>query len=305
MLEDLSSNNRIAILKSMFGWRLAIASFLITLLFFSNGWSQETMPQSPLEQAKLATWMASQPTGLLIPLYIYPANIHTNAEFNRVMELKRRFHSIPFWIIVNPDSGPGTAIDANYTKAIDRLVGAGCTVIGYVSTDYARRTQSQVVQQMKQWKEFYPRVQGIFFDEMVYEDNLKSSEYQSQLNLSAQKLGFWPTIANPGTDTPERYFKSPAADVIVIHESDQWPTEAKLHGDYFGGYSDYPRHTRAVLVYGQTKLDAEQVRLAAKYTGLIYVTNDRYTPKDPQEPNPWDSVPDYLNELCELLSTMK
>jgi Spherulation-specific family 4 len=246
--------------------------------------------------------MATQPTGLLIPLYVYPANIHTNSDFNRVMDLKRRFRSIPFWVIVNPASGPGDSVDANYSKAIDRLVGAGCTVLGYVTTDYARQDEAEVIQHVKRWRELYPRVQGIFFDEMVYEDNERFSQYQARLNVNAQQLGFWPTVANPGTDTPERYFKSTAADVVVIHEGNQWPTEKKLHGDYFGGYSDYPSHTRAVLVYGQKTLDPEQVRLAAKYAGLIYVTDDRFDPKNPNEPNPWDTVPNYLEELCEMLT---
>jgi hypothetical protein len=42
-------------------------------------------------------------------------------------------------VVVNPASGPGKAADANYTKAIDRLRGAGCVVLGYVTTNYGKR----------------------------------------------------------------------------------------------------------------------------------------------------------------------
>ncbi len=61
---------------------------------------------------------ASQKAGLLIPLYIYPENVHTNDSWNRVMDLKRTYAEVPFWVIVNPASGPGNAVDANYTKGM-------------------------------------------------------------------------------------------------------------------------------------------------------------------------------------------
>ena len=54
------------------------------------------------------------------------------------------YREVPFWVIVNPASGPGEAVDANYTKAIDRLIGAGCVVLGYVPTDYGRAPFEQV-----------------------------------------------------------------------------------------------------------------------------------------------------------------
>ena len=81
--------------------------------------------------------MPIQSPGLLIPLYIYPANIHTNVDFNRVIDFKRRSPSVPFWVILNPATGPGEAVDANYVKAIDRLQGAGCIVLAYVTANSA------------------------------------------------------------------------------------------------------------------------------------------------------------------------
>jgi hypothetical protein len=245
---------------------------------------------------------ATEKTGLLIPLYIYPANVHTNKDFNRVIELKRQYSEVPFWVIVNPASGPGTSIDPNYTKAIDRLIGAGCVVLGYVSTSYGKVPVETAQTNMQTWKTFYPRVQGIFFDEMLYEDNEAAVKHQVTLNQSAHDLGLWPTVANPGTDTPGRYFAAESADVIVIHESDQWPMEEKLHGNYFGGYSDYPPFSRATLTYGQKQLNANDVRMAQKYTRWIYVTQDTYKPGDAAHPNPWDQLSEHLEELCRVLN---
>jgi hypothetical protein len=137
---------------------------------------------------------------------------------------------------------------------------------------------------------------------MLYEDTETAVDHQVTLNQSAHDIGLWPTVANPGTDTPGRYFAAESADVIVIHESDQWPTEEKLHGNYFGGYSDYPPFSRATLMYGQKQLNANDVRMAQKYTRWIYVTQDTYKPGDAANPNPWDQLSEYLEEICRILN---
>ncbi len=244
---------------------------------------------------------ASQKAGLLIPLYIYPENVHTNDSWNRVMDLKRTYAEVPFWVIVNPASGPGNAVDANYTKGIDRLIGAGCVVLGYVSTSYGKRDASMVQEDLATWRKLYPRVHGVFFDEMVYDDKASGVDHQVRLNEMAHVMGYWPTVGNPGTDTPGRYFADNAADVIVIHEAKEWPTEQKLHGNYFGGYSDYPPFTRATLMYGQNKLDAKTVQATIRHARWIYVTQDTYFPNDAANPNPWDELSVHLEDLCRVL----
>lgn len=253
-------------------------------------------------QAMEFHWQSQQRTGLLIPLYVYPADIHTNRIYNRLIDLKRRYETIPFRVIVNPGSGPGTMVDANYTKAIDRLRGAGCIVVGYVATAYGKRPVTDVRADIDRWKKFYPNTHGIFFDEMIYEDSAAAAEIQVKFNTYARDQGYWPTIANPGTETPGRYFAVDAADTIVVHESESWPTEATLKGDYFGGYSDYPPWTRAILVYSQPDLDLKSVQMSRRYCRWIYVTDDRYRPNDPKADNPWDSLSKHLESICEQLA---
>jgi len=245
---------------------------------------------------------ASQKMGLLIPLYIYPEDIHTNADYNHVMDLKRQYSGVPFWVIVNPASGPGDEVDANYTKAIDRLIGAGCVVLGYVPTNYGKLSVMDVRRDMDTWRRMYPRVHGIFFDEMIYEDTATAVDHQKQLSTMAHKMGYWPTVANPGTDTPGRYFAAEAADVIVVHESDHWPNEAQLHGNYFGSYSDYPPTTRATLMYSQATCDANAIKMARRYTRWIYVTQDTYKLNDADHPNPWDDLSVHLETILKTLA---
>jgi hypothetical protein len=245
---------------------------------------------------------AQERTGVLVPLYVYPADVHTNRVYNRLIEVKRRHETVPIWVILNPASGPGEEVDANYTKAIDRLAGAGCVVLGYVSTRYGKRASADVKNDIDRWLKMYPRAQGIFFDEMIYEDTDAGAKQQAALNQHAHDAGFWPTVANPGAETPGRYFAEGAADVIVVHEGGAWPKEERLKGDYFGGYADFPPFTRGVLLYSQPTLDTAALRMARKYARWVYVTEGPFRPGDPTAANPWDRLSKHLEEICDELA---
>lgn len=280
--------------------RMQVGGLVLFLLIPTAVTAQEAAARR--ERALQFHLRSQERTGILIPLYVYPADIHTNKVYNRVVELKRRYETVPMWVIVNPASGPGKQVDANYTKAIDRLQGAGCVVLGYVSTSYGKRSAKDVTADIDQWLKMYPRAQGIFFDEMIYEDNDAGATYQAKLNMYAHEAGCWPTVANPGADTPGRYFAADAADVIVIHEGDRWPEEARIHGDYFGGYADYPPFSRAVLLHSMPKLDTKQLAMVRKYARWIYVTDDPYKPNDPKADNPWDTLSQHMEQLCDELA---
>jgi hypothetical protein len=282
--------------------RLIVFALVSAFLSHSALAADEPTAAARREQAQQFHLRAQERTGFLVPLYVYPADIHTNAVYNRLIDLKRRYETVPFWVIVNPASGPGDQVDANYTKAIDRLNGAGCVVLGYVTTGYGKRPAADVHADIDRWLKLYPRTQGIFFDEMIYEDTDAAAMHQAALNRYAREAGCWPTVANPGAETPGRYFAAEAADVIVVHEGNDWPDEARLKGDYFGGYSDYPPFTRAVLVHSQAKFDPKPLQMVRRHARWVYVTDDRYVPNDPQADNPWDTLSKHLDAVCEQLS---
>ena len=232
----------------------ATAALLVACIFWQGPSAAE--PMAPrAERAVEFHVRAQQRTGVLVPLYVYPGDVSRNQAYNRLIAVKRRYETVPVWVIVNPASGPGERVDDQYTRAIDRLCGAGCVVLGSVATGYGRRPPADVQADIDRWLEYYPRVHGIFFDEMNNEDSAQAADYQAALSRYAHDRGCWPTVANPGTDTPGRYFAAEAADVFVVHEGGAWPDEARLHGDRPGGYADYPPHTRGMLVHSQPALD--------------------------------------------------
>lgn len=50
--------------------------------------------------------LVNQPTGLIVPLYQYPADIHRNKEFNRLMDLKKSHPTVPVCVIHENDTFP-------------------------------------------------------------------------------------------------------------------------------------------------------------------------------------------------------
>lgn len=276
-------------------------SLCFALMSLGTLWADET-PANRRQRAQDFHARAQQRTGLLIPLYVYPADVRTNPTYERLIDLKRRYETVPIWVIVNPASGPGMKTDPNYTVAIDRLLGAGCVVLGYVSTSYGKRPEADVRKDIDRWLELYPRTQGIFFDEMIYKDTDEAVKHQASLNRYARSIGCWPTVGNPGADTPGRYFAGDAADVIVIHEGNSWPTEERLKGDQPGGYADHPPFTRALLLHSQDRLDLAALRTARKYVRWVYVTEAPFKPDDPKAANPWDRLSKHAEALCEQLA---
>lgn len=238
-------------------------------------------------------------TGVLVPLYVYPGDVDSNPAYARLIDLKRRYETVPVWVIVNPASGPGKSADPNYVRAVGRLIGAGCVVLGYVTTSYGKRPAAEVQSEVDGWHRLYPRVHGIFFDEMIYEDTEAGAGHQAVLTGYAHEAGFWPVVGNPGADTPGRYFAAEAADVIVVHEGASWPSEERLSGD---GYRDYPPFTRAVLVHSQPRLDGEAIRRARRHARWVYVTEAAFRPGDPAAANPWDRLPKHIDALFAALA---
>ncbi|KAG7446795.1 uncharacterized protein BT62DRAFT_948636 [Guyanagaster necrorhizus] len=161
----------------------------------------------------LTTAFAS--TGVLLPLYVYPDDRCTAWE--PVFEAITSFPSLLFTVIINPSSGPGTG-DSTYETCISTLksTGSNVVVVGYVSTSYGSRAQSDVeadVSTYTSWAESY-RPSGIFFDEASTEAS-DVSLYQTYASAARSALG-GTVVLNPGTTTDEGYFSF--SDLIVTVE---------------------------------------------------------------------------------------
>jgi Spherulation-specific family 4 len=85
-----------------------------------------------------------------------------------------KYPSLPFYVIINPDTGPGnnTVLDPNYARELPRLNSKkNVQTIGYVRTTWASRNISDVLRDVNTYSSWADnktadyKVHGIFYDE--------------------------------------------------------------------------------------------------------------------------------------------
>lgn len=218
-------------------------------------------------------------------MYIYPT---TKTTWQKLFD-SYKSQSINAWAIINVNSGPGTSLDSNYARAVVELHSSGIKSLGYVRTDYARQSLATVKGEIDRWKQYY-LPHGIFFDEMAYDDDDQKVAYYRGVGNYAKQQNFTFTVGNPGTRTSPKYFGT--VDNIVIFESDTGMPNCDLICSQNTNGSG--RKSVSVLAYNIETLDANAVRNLKSCTGYIFVTDDSGS-------NPWDSLPNYLTRLFEVL----
>lgn len=93
-----------------------------------------------------------------------------------------------FIIVVNPHNGPGKALDSNYTREIRRLNSyPNVVLIGYISTAYASRQYSAVLEDVKIYSARggdgdLLGVRGIFFDETPSQWSSTNASFLRSIN---------------------------------------------------------------------------------------------------------------------------
>jgi hypothetical protein len=248
----------------------------IMAVFFAAALCPITMAQESPEKAPTLK--------LLVPAYFYPAG-NGAKEWDKLIAAADRAAIVA---IVNPASGPGRRVDPNYTAILKRAAETKrLTLIGYVTTSYAKRPAADVKADVDQWQKLYPGIHGIFFDEQA--SAAEHVDYQAELyryvrETRALKL----VITNPGTTCDEGYVAKPAADAVCLFEGPKRYDAAALPG----WRGKYPADRAAVLSY-QIEAAAAMERLisfaAEMRLGYCYVT-------DAAGKNPWDRLPKYWEE---------
>ena len=221
---------------------------------------------------------------LFVPAYFYPAGEGAK-EWDKLLAAGER---VPIVAIVNPASGPGRRVDPNYTAILKRAAKVKqLTLIGYVTTSYAKRPAADVQADVDLWLKLYPGIEGIFFDEQA--SAAHHVDYQAELYRfvrETRKLQL--VITNPGTTCDEGFVANPAADVVCLFEGPR-PFDSAPLPDW---RKEYSADRAAVLSYQVESVEVMQrlVAFAAgKHLGYCYVTDAAGT-------NPWDRLPGYWDE---------
>ena len=226
---------------------------------------------------------------ILLPAYFYPSSDPNQSFWD---EMTAAAGQVGITAIMNPDNGPGSSVNSDYTTAVDVFRAAGGKVVGYAHTSYGARSQADVLSEVASYASFY-NIDGIFLDEMS-NTSVDFAYYQSLYNSIKSTNPGYRIFGNPGTNTLESYLT--AADVLVTFENqtgydtftpDTWTNN--YTADHFAHLLYNVNDKAAMLAY---------VALAAdRNVGYLYITNDILT-------NPWDTLPQYWNAEVSAVSSI-
>ncbi|MDQ6778496.1 MAG: spherulation-specific family 4 protein [Actinomycetota bacterium] len=221
---------------------------------------------------------------MAVPAYFYPGSYWTQLD---------HAHPPLQLAVVNPGSGPERSRDPRYAGVVRAAQAAGITVVGYVNTNYARRSLSAVKADIDVYYRWYD-VNGIFFDQAS--TACSHEPYYADLNRYAKaKRGVARTILNPGTQTNQCYVH--AADILLTFEdSDSEYLHSYSAPPWVARYS--PSHFWHVIYAALTVAAmAHAVKLGRqRQAGFVYVTQAGL-------PNPYSRLPTgayWTNELADI-----
>lgn len=227
------------------------------------------------------------PTGMkiLVPAYFSPNSTNGRVYWEKLIENGRSVIAI-----ANNNNGPGLRQETYYDSVISRMLVAGGRVIGYVYTGYGTRSFDQVAADIRKWFAFYPKLSGIFFDEVA---SSKQTAYYKTL-VDTVKMIDGPTttvILNTGVAGIEESLLSTGATAIVITETGGGP---QFTMPSFA--AKYPGHW-AALTYNVDADRALYWLAHARANGVTYAyaTNDSLS-------NPWDTIPSYFDLEVKAVS---
>ena len=231
---------------------------------------------------------ADAPTArLLIPAYFYPSGAGL-AAWDKM--LTAAYAEATGYIIVNPGSGPGTAVDSLYVGQINRAAERGFRVIGYVATGYGKRSATLIKADIAAYRQMYPNVTGFFLDELadtyvaLYEEVAAAVRSVASSNYS---------VANPGTVPDQRY--TALFDTLVVHEDAAAKSSAFAAAPWM--VSEKPSKFCWLYHTASNATQARALIAAARSAGIgfIYVTDDVMG-------NPWDRLPAFYDAMIGQLT---
>ncbi|KAJ7928216.1 Spherulation-specific family 4 [Mycena leptocephala] len=219
--------------------------------------------------------------GVIFPLYIYPDLVFNDgcAAWTPVFTAVTANPTLPFLIVINPNSGPGSANtqpDTNYQSCIASLKShANVRVIGYVATGFGGRSSSAVTTDIAtygQWGAAY-RPTGIFFDETEATTQFVSLYQSYATSVHSGPLGSSAFVMfNPGVAPVTAFYTF--ADLVVSIEN------------FYSSVSQLvistaaPAHKQSVLLHdGPSTTPVTLVNQLSGQLGIgyIFITNAEYT----------------------------
>ncbi|KAJ3001898.1 UNVERIFIED_CONTAM: hypothetical protein HDU68_006586 [Siphonaria sp. JEL0065] len=221
---------------------------------------------------------------LFVPAYWYPT---TNRADDWTTTINNGSSHISY-MVLNPNSGPGTQRDPLYVDRVKKAQSVGIKVLVYVATNYGARSLSAVTSEHLQYSDWY-KVDGIFVDEVA--SNAGAVKYYQTLANFVRTQQHGNTIViNPGTYPDELYMK--VCDYVMAFEDSfklySIKSLTRLVPSWTKNYSP-ERFIHLAYDVPSTSL-ADVMALAKKFgAGHVYFTNLALNP------HPYEHLPKYFS----------
>ncbi|BCL81319.1 hypothetical protein ccbrp13_37840 [Ktedonobacteria bacterium brp13] len=222
----------------------------------------------------------SSTSKLLVPAYFYPTpnDWYTMCDSAPVDSI----------VIMNPNSGAGSARNTDYVTAVEHCQNDSINVIGYVYTSYGSRSLSDVEAEISNYYTWYG-IDGIYLDEMS--SNASTLNYYTTLfNYIHAKGGSAHNLDVGGMGTASSTdwaLNSGIVDILVIFEGNASSFSSFVQPSWA---SNYPASDFAAIVYGvsgSSSISNTCATLSTRDTITYrYVT-------DGSGANPYDTLPSY------------
>jgi hypothetical protein len=258
-------------------------------------------PMAPLTEAEQRN---------LIPAYFYPDYSHQNSRWQRMVDNARPGSLV----VINPNSGPGSGRDVNYVHAIDDCRARGLKVLGYISTGrgsvplrptypwiLGRRTKN-VIDQIDAYRSWYPKLGGVFLDEMnlnaqdrvverrgFFTHYTTVEQYHAGIKAEVRKRTQQTIVGDPrGVPDVGGDWAFDAVDVLVVQHADEGAYLAWTPPDWvYPGTSRAHAYRIAHLVSGVTEEREVAETSRARHAGYVYLTDGTLDQLGNELPSSW------------------
>ena len=233
----------------------------------------------------------AEATQLLIPAYFNPGPLWTEMTSAAAGGAK-------ITAILNPNSGPGTAVDPATLAAVTTFEAAGGTVVGYVHTTDDKRAIADVEADVKSYESFYPMINGIFVDEMSSSTKATPINYYTSLyNYIKGQNSSYQVIGNPGDAVDAQY--AAVADTLVTFEDAQTNTNLNYAASTPEAWTATASPSKTANIVYQVPDAAtmltDMAEAKSQNVGYVYFTDDG------ADGNPYDSLPTYFSAEVNAL----
>ena len=191
-------------------------------------------------------------------------------------------------VVLNVDSGAGTARDRGFATVAHRLSAAGTRVAGYVDTAYGSRPVHEVEDEMMRYRKWYG-VRTVFLDQ-VSAAHGHVARYRC-LTAAVRSRGADHVVLNHGTYPDAEY--APLGDLLVTFEG-PWSAYQHVRTPAWAARLPADRFCHLVYAAPHAVLARALARAGRRNTGAVYVT-------DRAGANPWDGLPGYFSRELSLV----